>query len=217
MLVESGTSHIPDSGPSGGSVSGLVREMSQPALFREIAEELALRSSRACFTPAVLILVMAILVPRSDQWIVFTAACALAALLIAAARAIWARRCTREYALAPSRWLRLFRAGVYASTLVWALFATSVMTVSAASWPRWMILLITAGISAGATTSSMSRPATAGTLPGAHAGAGDGLGTGAGRARRIRGSSGVSSVCGRADRSNRRQCGHFPANFQQYV
>jgi hypothetical protein len=81
-------------------------------LFREIAEELALRSGLACFAYPALILVAAILVPVADRRIPGTLTCAFAALLIVSGRALLARRFGRLYALSPKRWLGLFRARV---------------------------------------------------------------------------------------------------------
>ena len=115
-----------------------VRQVSPRALFREIAEELALRSGLACFAYPALILVAAILVPVADRRIPGTLTCAFAALLIVSGRALLARRFGRLYALSPKRWLGLFRARVYGSTGVWALFALSVMSTRGDSRPKWI-------------------------------------------------------------------------------
>jgi PAS domain S-box-containing protein len=122
-------------------------------LYPEVAQELALRSGRACFAHPVLILVVATLVPAADQTIALTLACAFAAILMAAGRAVLAWRFAQIHALSPTRWLRLFQAGVYGSAVVWTVFALSVMSAGGDSWPRWIVLVVTSGIAAGATAS----------------------------------------------------------------
>jgi len=64
----------------------------------------------------------------------------------------------RLYPRNPDRWLWTFRAGVYASAVCWASIVIQQMNASGSSWPTWAVLMMSIGVSAGATTSLCPDP-----------------------------------------------------------
>src|SRR5205823_3526649 len=94
-----------------------------------------------------------LMTPGTPQRLHVVAPCALVTLALAVFRLVWLGAFERRYAHDPGRWRRNFDTGVYTSAAVWVVFALQQMTASGATWPTWMILLMTAGLSAGAVTS----------------------------------------------------------------
>ncbi len=87
-----------------------------------------------------------------------TASFGLVLLLIVCIRLASARAFDRLYTPDPDRWRRHFHAGTYASAVVWDAVVWQQMNASGAAWPTWMVLLLSFGLSAGATTTLCPDP-----------------------------------------------------------
>ena len=139
------------------------RESAAPAagaatLAREAAETLACRSTMGVLAYPAILFTTIFTVPGEGRRLWFVLPWGLLAVLVVGVRlaAMWPFE--RRYGPDPARWMRHFRAGVYASALIWVVFALEEMNANNSAWPTWMILLMTAGIAAGATTSLCPDP-----------------------------------------------------------
>jgi hypothetical protein len=101
----------------------------------------------------VLVLVTALVVPGAGKRLWVTVPCGILLLLLGLVRVAAALSFDRSYAVSPGRWRRTFHLGAYASAVVWLVFVLHEMNAGGDAWPTWMMVLMTAGISAGTTTS----------------------------------------------------------------
>ncbi len=127
-------------------------------MAREAAETLAYRSTMGVLAYPAILFTTIFMVPEESRRLWFVLPWGLLALLVVGVRlaAMWPFE--RRYPPDPAGWKRHFRAGVYASALIWVVFALEEMNANGSAWPTWMMLLMTAGIAAGATTSLCPDP-----------------------------------------------------------
>ena len=140
----------------GGQQTGLAAE-SACLMAREAAETLAHRCARGVMAYPAVLFTTILVAPGAAQRLSSVAPCGLL-LLIVAWRLAAMLPFDRRYTPNPGRWRRNLRAGVYCSAVVWVVFALQEMSASGSSWPTWMILVMTAGIASGATTSLSPDP-----------------------------------------------------------
>ena len=147
-------------GPAGVSLSlnPDVACRAASSIAREADEALAHRCALAVLVYPVLWLMAVLVAPGESYHLPIELFCGLVLLVLSAMRFTAAVSLLRNYPPAPSRWRRNFRLAANASALVWAVFALQEMSANGDGWPTWMILLMCAGISAGATTSLCPDP-----------------------------------------------------------
>ncbi len=154
----------PDRSGAGGVRAKRVRDRpsvafdADPSLAMEIADALARRCVRGILAYPVVLLTVVLAVPGSSARLRQVVPCGLLLLLMVGVRLAVALSFDRLYPLNPTRWRQNFHAGVYGSAVVWVVFALQQMTATGALWPTWMTLLMTVGLSAGATTSLCPDP-----------------------------------------------------------
>ena len=135
----------------------LVGEAGSPIAW-ETAETLARLCTLGAFSYPVILLTAVLVTTGAGRPPSFVVPCGLLQLLVAGARLAAILPFEARYRLDPRRWRRNFRLGSYCSALVWVVFALEEMNANGSAWPTWMILLMTAGIAAGATTSLCPDP-----------------------------------------------------------
>jgi PAS domain S-box-containing protein len=128
---------------------------------REAAEALSRRSTLGVLVYPVLLTLAVAVSPGASSRLAVTTPCGLLLLLLAGERMREAFSFGRLYAMSPARWRRRFRLEVYGCALAWVVFAVHEMSAGGAAWPTYMLLLMTAAISAGGTTSLCPDPSLA--------------------------------------------------------
>jgi PAS domain S-box-containing protein len=127
-------------------------------LAREAAQALVSRGALAVVAYPVLILMVILASPEARARMVFNGACLAYSAFFAAARLRMAARFERSYAIDPQGWWNRFRLGVGTIGLVWVAFAIHEMNTSNEAWLTWILLLVNAGLAAGACTSLCPDP-----------------------------------------------------------
>jgi PAS domain S-box-containing protein len=128
-------------------------------LAREAAQALVSRGALAVVAYPVLILMVILASPEARSRMVFNGACLAYSVLFVAARLRMAARFERSYGIDPQGWWNRFRLGVGTIGLVWVAFAIHEMNTANEAWLTWMLLLlVNAGLAAGACTSLCPDP-----------------------------------------------------------
>ena len=127
-------------------------------MAHEVAETLARRVRLSILTHPVLIAVTILTIPGASRRLAFNLPWGVLILMITEIRYRTTAAFDQLYPADPRRWYRMFRAGALASVIAWDAFAIHEMNAGGDGWPTWMMLLMTAGIGAGATTSLRPGP-----------------------------------------------------------
>lgn len=125
-----------------------------PLLLQLLADrDLARWSSTASLSPFLLLVATVLFTPYLRDHRVLAASFVTYFGLLGLARRWWAGAFDWQYAGRPRRWRRGFAAGTVASALGWSAFVTVTILLYGERWTTWFVLLLTAGIAAGATVS----------------------------------------------------------------
>ena len=127
-------------------------------MAHEVAETLARRVRLSILTHPVLIAVTILTIPGASRRLAFNLPWGVLILMITEIRYRTTAAFDQLYPADPRRWYRMFRAGALASVIAWDAFAIHEMNAGGDGWPTWIMLLMTAGIGAGATTSLRPGP-----------------------------------------------------------
>ena len=128
------------------------------SIARETAGALAARCTLGVLAYPATVLTSALVTPGIGRRLWFVLPWGLLVLLSVVARLAWMLPFDRRYSADPRRWLRNFRAGLIGTLLLWLVYALEETIANGSSWPAWMILLMSAGMAAGATTSLCPDP-----------------------------------------------------------
>ncbi|MEK7405088.1 MAG: ATP-binding protein [Acidobacteriota bacterium] len=119
---------------------------------------LASRSRAGVGSYLLVLLLTTVLAPEARQNLALVVICGGLLAVIGTTRLHAALSFPTKYAADPRRWKLGFRLGAYASVLVWTVFSYAVVTSDRQGWPTWMVLVITAGLASGATSSLCPDP-----------------------------------------------------------
>ena len=119
-----------------------------PSMAREQAETLARRSAAGALAYPAVLLATVLVESGSAERIRLLLSWGMLLSLVAGLRLALALSFDRIYPSNPTGWLRSFRAGVYTSSTIWTVFALERMNAAGAEWTAWLILLMTAVLSA---------------------------------------------------------------------
>jgi len=151
-LVRTHSARQENTSPANAFLTGLAPPF-QRKLMEEADLELARRSIPAALMYPLLYAAVAIWTAQAGGDWVAAAGIGVIFVAVGAMRFWLAREMEKNYRDNPSAWGRRFRAGVYASAIVWAAFASITLALRPLGNESFLILLVTAGIASGGTLS----------------------------------------------------------------
>jgi len=121
--------------------------------------DLARRSISGSLLPFFLFVTLGVFTPYFRDYSVLATTFATSLALLGVVRRNWALAFEQQSMNRPARWRFWFGAGALASAVCWSAFATTTIVLYGSQWTTWFVLLLTAGICAGATSSFAPRAA----------------------------------------------------------
>lgn len=116
-------------------------------------EELARRAAQASIFPFLLLLVAGAFTPLFREHPSLSAGFTLLLAGAGSLRISWSLSFRIRYPAAPALWLRWFRIGAFSVAVTWAAFTICVLLMYGEAWTVWFVLMLTAGLAAGASIS----------------------------------------------------------------